>query len=132
MVNAPPLTREQLTEFAKRLGRNPDARALLLEIKRLRDLVFDINQHHCKLARYFDNPDDEQVVSTIIRLTGGEPVVMERMPKPVTDYEPPPGRRWPHLSEAAEARLLARIKEGQSKVFASLEIERLLPRSRTR
>jgi hypothetical protein len=104
-----PLTREQLVALARRRGRDPELRALLLEIKRLRGVVLQTYRCAWRLARYTENADEGAALDAFIATIEEEPVIREtprpRGPSP-SEHSP----RWRHMSAEREAKLLARMK----------------------
>src|SRR5688572_33439196 len=104
-----PLTREQLVAVARRRGREPEVRALLLEIKRLRGVV--LQAYHCafRVARYTENADEGAALDAFIATIEDEPVIQEA-PRPGGPSQSDRSPRWRHMSEEREAKLLARMK----------------------
>ena len=105
----PPLTRDQLMALAKRRGRDPEVRALLLEIKRLRGVVLQTYRCACRLSRYTENADEGAALDAFIAAIEDEPVIRERPRRP-GPARPDRGPRWRHMSEEREAKLLSRMR----------------------
>jgi hypothetical protein len=104
-----PLTREQLVALARRRGRDPEVRALLLEIKRLRGVVLNTYRCACRLSRYTENSDEGAALDAFIATIEEEPVIREA-PRRRGELRPDSAPRWRHMSEEREAKLLARMK----------------------
>ena len=104
-----PMTREQLQDIQARRRGDADVTALLLEIKRLRDVVAEAFQRGSRALGYTENPDEAQVRERFAELFYGEPVILESLPTR-TRRLCAPQRRWPHMSEEREAKLLARMR----------------------
>ena len=109
-VNDPePLTREQLTALARRRGRDPEVRTLLLEIRRLRGVVLQAYRCAGRVARYTENPEEGAALDAFIAAIEDEPVVLEA-PRRSGSSKPDRSPRWRHMSEEREAKLLARMR----------------------
>jgi hypothetical protein len=104
-----PLTREQLIALARRRGRDPEVRALLLEIKRLRGVVLQTYRCACRLARYVEDPDESAALDAFIATIEDEPVISEA-PRQRGQSGADKAPRWRHMSEEREAKLLARMR----------------------
>jgi hypothetical protein len=106
-----PLTREQLHEIAMRRRGDEDVRTLLLEIKRLHELVVQAYQRGSRALGYTEDPNEAQIRERFGELFENQPAILE-------SEQPPrmavlgPERRWPHMSEEREAKLLARTRRG--------------------
>jgi hypothetical protein len=109
MKDPEPLTRDQLKEIAARRGRDPEMRAVLLEVKRLRGVVLQAYHCACRITRYTENPDEGAALDAFISAIENEPVLNESAPRPSLP-EPERKPRWAHMSEEREAKLLARMK----------------------
>jgi hypothetical protein len=103
------LTREELVALAKRRGRDPEVRALLLEIKRLRGVVLQTYRCACRLSRYTENADEGAALDAFIAAIEDEPVLRET-PRSRGASRPDRDPRWRHMSEEREAKILARMK----------------------
>ena len=104
-----PLTREELVALARRRGRDPEVRALLLEIKRLRGVVLRTYRCACRLSHYTENADENAALDAFIAAIEDEPAIREaprRRGESGADNAP----RWRHMSEEREAKLLSRMK----------------------
>jgi hypothetical protein len=109
-MNEPqPLTREQLMALARRRGRDPEVRALLLEIKRLRGVVLETYRCARRLARYTENSDEGAALDAFIAAIEDEPVIREA-PRSHGLAQSDRSPRWRHMSEEREAKLLSRMK----------------------
>ena len=104
-----PLTREQLVALAGRRGRDPEVRALLLEIKRLRGVVLQAYRCACRVSRYTENADEGAALDAFIATIEDEPTVREA-PRRRGEARDDSAPRWRHMSEEREAKLLARMK----------------------
>ena len=109
MEDPRPLTREQLIALAKRRGRDPEVRALLLEVKRLREVVLQTYRCACRLSRYTENADEGAALDAFIATIEDEPVVREA-PRRRAPSKPDRAPRWRHMSEEREAKLLSRMR----------------------
>jgi hypothetical protein len=109
MKEPEPLTRDQLVALARRRGRDPEVRALLLEIKRLRGVVLKTYHCACRLSRYTENADEGAALDAFIAAIEDEPVIRET-PRSRAPSQSDRGPRWRHMSEEREAKLLARMK----------------------
>jgi hypothetical protein len=103
------MTREQLVALAKRRGRDPEVRALLLEIRRLREVVLRTYRCACLLTRYTENADEGAALDAFIDAIEDEPVILET-PRQRGTAKPDRAPRWRHMSEEREAKLLARMR----------------------
>jgi hypothetical protein len=103
------MTREELVALARRRGRDPEVRALLLEIRRLRGVVLQTYRCACRLARYTESPDEGAALDAFIAAIEDEPVILER-PRHSGPPKPDRAPRWRHMSEEREAKLLARMR----------------------
>jgi hypothetical protein len=110
MKEPEPLTREQLREIAARRSRDPDARALLLEIKRLRGVVLQTYRCARRLARYTENADESAALEALFTAIVDEPVITEAPARTSAGAQPDREPRWRHMSEEREAKLLARMR----------------------
>jgi hypothetical protein len=72
-MSKPPLTSDQLKQIRERSD-SPDVRALLWEIKRLRDLTWRVRGYLVTESQVERNE--------LLRITSYEPVVRESSPKP--------------------------------------------------
>jgi hypothetical protein len=104
-----PLTREQLIVLARRRGRDPEVRALLLEIKRLRGVVMQTYRCALRLSRYTENADEGAALDAFISTIEEEPAITET-PRRRGESRDDSAPRWRHMSEEREAKLLARMK----------------------
>ena len=95
--------------LARRRGRDPEVRALLLEIKRLRGVVMQTYRCACRLSRYTENADEGAALDAFIAVIEDEPVIREA-PRPRGSSERDRSPRWRHMSEEREAKLLARMR----------------------
>ena len=109
MNEPPPLTREELVSLARRRGRDPEVRALLLEIKRLRGVVMRAYRCACRVARYTEDADEGAALDAFIAAILDEPVIREA-PQPHGSSQTDDRPRWRHMSAEREAKLLARMK----------------------
>lgn len=106
------LTREQLHEIAIR-RRDPDALALLHEIKRLRCVLVQAYQRARPLSRFIDDPDQAAALESFFSLIEDEPAIIEEASRPgARRVTPDTGPRWRHMSAEREAKLMARIRRG--------------------
>ena len=109
MEQQAPLTQKQLREIAARRRGDQDVRVLLLEIKRLRDLTLEAFRRGSRAFRYTEDAHDAHVLASFAELFEEEPAILESMLQ--SQHAPPgPERRWPHMSEEREAKLLARMQ----------------------
>jgi hypothetical protein len=99
------LTTAQLREIHTRWGKDRLARVLLWEISRLREVVRLLYRQVCRLTKYSENGDHMTLDSALEEALENEPIVLEEDRKDASGFNPSPQRRWPHMSEEAEARL---------------------------
>lgn len=111
MNHQKPMTRDQLHEIAAGRRGDEDVRALLLEIKRLRELTVAAFQRGSRALRYTEDANAAEAQERFAELFEDEPAIMELL-APLKAPLPGPERRWPHLPEEREARLLARMRRG--------------------
>jgi hypothetical protein len=109
MLEPKPLTRDQLVALARRRGRDPEVRALLLEIKRLRGVVLETYRCARRLSRYTENADEGAALDAFIAVIEDEPVIREA-PRPRGPSRSDRSPRWRHMSEEREAKLLSRSR----------------------
>ena len=100
-----PLTASQLREIQTRWGKDRLTRVLLWEISRLRELVRLLYRQLCRLTKYSENGDHMTLDSALEEALEDEPIVLEEDRKDASGFNHSPQRRWPHMSEEAEARL---------------------------
>jgi hypothetical protein len=103
------LTREQLHEIAVRRRGDADVRALMLEIKRLRELAVAAFRRGSSVFSYTEDPHEAYLKERFAELFEDEPAVLEAMATPKLRL-PGPERRFPYLSPEREAKLLSRIR----------------------
>ena len=108
-MESEPLTREQLVALARRRGRDPEVRALLLEIKRLRGVVLQAYRCASSVSRYTENANEGAALDAFIAAIEDEPVIRE-VPHSRESSQSDRSPRWRHMSEEREAKLLSRSR----------------------
>lgn len=109
----PPLATQELKMIKEQWGEDRVVRKLLWEISRLRDTVYRWYEYHIQLSHYSRDLNKLSVHGDFEDLFE-EPLILERMPKPLSQPSTSRSRRWPHMSEEAEDKLIAKIEAGDT------------------
>jgi hypothetical protein len=119
-----PLTGDELRQLRDRFGSDRLARLLLWEIARLRNVVMVLYRQLCRLSYHL--PDkvgpgiDEETEAAI----NCEPVIIENARQSREDFKYGCQRRWPHMSEDAEAELTVKMQSEANGQLTERELKR--------
>ena len=125
-----PLTCDELRALRDRFGSDRLARLLLWEIARLRSVVMVLYRQICRLS--YHRPDEvgpgiDQETEAVLDV---EPVILVNARPTNENYKYGRQRRWPHMTEDAEAVLGAKRDAEANEKLTERELKRQLREAR--
>jgi hypothetical protein len=119
-----PLTGDELRSLRDRFGSDRLARLLLWEIARLRSVILVLYRQICRLSFHRTDevgPSMDEETEAVIDAESG---ILEYSRPTSEDYKYGRKRRWPHMTEEAEAALGAKMDAEANGKLTERELKR--------